>query len=148
HVGAAIPQQAVLLLGQVGVDGGDALAPHPADGGVAGELVRLAEVLVVAVHAGADVGGAVGPRTATHVDVGAHEAEGAAAFMHGEGGAFAGGVVLGIAGVVAEDAELQDVGAGLGHVHGVTALLAGAQVHVVGGDARGRVEGGQQAVGE
>src|SRR5690606_17636428 len=67
HVGLAVPERAVHLLGQVTVGGGDAVVPHRLAVAVAEQLPALPQVLVVRIDARADV--RIGARPVAGYDV-------------------------------------------------------------------------------
>src|SRR5690606_29597807 len=67
HVGVAVPERAVHLLGQVAVGGGDAVVPHRLAVAVAEQLPALPQVLVVRIDARADV--RIGARPVAGYDV-------------------------------------------------------------------------------
>ncbi len=148
HVGMAVPEIAVDLVGQVAVDRGDARLPHGQAVLVAEQLPALQQVLVVGVRAAGDAGVGARPLPGLDVDGGADQSDPRPPLEGLDQRALCLVVVHRLAGELAQRAEFQQQRTGLGGVGLDAAHLAGLQVHLDIRQARGRVEHGQQAAAE
>ena len=128
HVHLAVPETCGPAVGQVFVEGADALLPHPLAVLVAEEPRALEEVFVVGVDAAAHVAGPADPRAGLDVDLLAYQADLRAPLVELDHGVLGLVVEDRIAGELREGAEFEQQRADLRRVRARAGGLARPQV--------------------